>query len=168
MLLKVSSVKWQPFCSGGDELKPLKLGHGWVITSTVLCGIQWNMYRVLLCFVLLWLYYQFQYCDMINLPRAYFLTSAFEVFQALRILPLSNYADPVYGVATICHQVRWLHWGHPSLFHTTMSLLIWNKMFCMSDISCRLIWMKYINMLSVYAQSGTHRPFNWLIIAVFT
>ena len=22
-----------------------------------------------------------------------------------------NYANPVYGVATICHQVRWLRWG---------------------------------------------------------
>ena len=79
-----------------------------------------------------------------------------------------NYADPVYGVATICHQVRYLRWGHPSLFHTAMSLLIRYGMFCMRDISYRLIWMKYINMLSVYAQSGTHRPFNWWIIAVFT
>ena len=79
-----------------------------------------------------------------------------------------NYADPVYGVATICHQVRCLRWGQPSLFHTAMSLLIWYKMFCMRDISYRLIWMKYINMLSVYAQSGTHRPVNWWIIAVLT
>ena len=80
----------------------------------------------------------------------------------------SNYADPVYGVGTICHQVRCLGWGHPSLFHTAMSRLIWYKMFCMRDISYRLIWMEYINMLFVYAQSGTHRPFNWWIIAVFT
>ena len=29
-----------------------------------------------------------------------------------------NCANPVYGVATICRQVRWLRWGHPSLFHT--------------------------------------------------
>ena len=79
----------------------------------------------------------------------------------------NNYADPVYVVATICHQVRCLRWGHPSLFHTAMYLLIWYKMFCMRDISYRLIWMKYLNMLSVYAQSGTHRPFNWWIIAVF-
>ena len=35
-----------------------------------------------------------------------------------------NYANPVYGVAAICHQVRWLRWGHPSLFHTATSLLI--------------------------------------------
>ena len=73
---------------------------------------------------------------------------------------LFNYANPAYGVATICHQVRCLRWGHPSLFHTATSLLIWYKMFCMRDISYRLIWMKFINMLSVYAQSETHRRFK--------
>ena len=45
--------------------------------------------------------------------------------------------------------------GHPSLFQPATSLLIWHKMFCMRDISYRLIWMKFINMLSMYAQSGT-------------
>ena len=30
----------------------------------------------------------------------------------------ANYANPVYGVATICHQVDCLRWGHPSLFPT--------------------------------------------------
>ena len=44
-------------------------------------------------------------------------------------LNAGNYANPVYVVATICHQVCWLHWGHLSLFHTTTSLLIWYKMF---------------------------------------
>ena len=71
-----------------------------------------------------------------------------------------NYANPVYGVATICHQVRWLRWGHPSLFHIATSLLIWYKMFCVRDISYRLIWMEFINMFSVYAQSGTHSRFH--------
>ena len=33
-------------------------------------------------------------------------------------------ANPLYGVTTICHQVRWLRWVHPSLFHTATSLLI--------------------------------------------
>ena len=46
--------------------------------------------------------------------------------------------------------------------------LIWYKIFSMTDISYRLIWMKFINMLSVYALSGTHRRFNWCIIAVLT
>ena len=73
----------------------------------------------------------------------------------------SNYANPVYGVATICHQVRWLRWGHPSLFHTATSLLTWYKMFCVREISYRLIWMEFVNMFSVYAQSGTHSRFNW-------
>ena len=80
----------------------------------------------------------------------------------------SNYANPVYGVATICHQVRWLRWGHPSLFHATTSLLIWYKMFCVRDISYRRIWMEFINMFSVYAQSVTHSRFNWWIIVVLT
>ena len=74
---------------------------------------------------------------------------------------VSNYANPVYDVATICHQVRWLRWGHPSLFHTATSLLIWYKMFCVREISYRLIWMECINMFSVYAQSGNHSRFNW-------
>ena len=72
-----------------------------------------------------------------------------------------NYANPSYGVATICHHVRWLRWGHPSLFHTATSHLIWYKMFCVRDISYRLIWMEFINMFSVHAQSGMHSRFNW-------
>ena len=79
-----------------------------------------------------------------------------------------NNAKPVYGLATICHQARWLRWGHPSLFRTATSLLIWYKMFCVRDISYRLIWMEFINMFSVYAQSGTHSRFNWWIIVVLT
>ena len=81
---------------------------------------------------------------------------------------LLNYANPVYGVAIICHQVRCLGWGHPSIFHTATSLIIWYKMFCMRDMSYRLTWMKFINMLSVYAQSGTHRRVNWWIITILT
>ena len=58
--------------------------------------------------------------------------------------------------------------GHQSLFHTATSLLIWYKMFCMRDISYRLIWMQFINMLSEYGQSGMHRSFNWWKIVVLT
>ena len=72
---------------------------------------------------------------------------------------ISNYTNPVYGVATICHQVRWLRWGHPSPFHIATSLLILYKMFYMREISYRLIWMEFIKMFSVYAQSGTHKWF---------
>ena len=81
---------------------------------------------------------------------------------------MADYANPVYGVATICHQVRWVRWGHPSPFHKATSLLIWYKMFCVRDISYRLIWMEFINMFSVYAQSGTHSRFNWWVIVVLT
>ena len=80
----------------------------------------------------------------------------------------SNYANPLYGVPIICHQVRCLRWGHPHLFHTATSLFISYKRFCMRDISYWLIWMKFISMLSVYMQSGMHRCFNWWIIAVLT
>ena len=72
-----------------------------------------------------------------------------------------NYANPVYGVATSCHQVRWLRWGHPSLFHIATSLLILHKLFCVRDISYRLKWTEFINMFSVYAQSETHSRCNW-------
>ena len=105
---------------------------------------------------------------------AFLISSDIEMIQTVEIFPPGrqrsvypaysipcNYANPVYGVATICHQVRWLRWGHPSLFHTATSLLIWYKMFCMRDISYRLIWMEFINVFSVYAQSGTHSRFNW-------
>ena len=57
------------------------------------------------------------------------------------IIPLKNYTNPVYGVDTICHQVRCLRWEHPSLFHTATSLLIWYKIFCMRDMSYRLLWI---------------------------
>ena len=78
----------------------------------------------------------------------------------LSAIPI-NYANPVYGVATICHQVRWLRWGHPNSFNTATHLLIWYQMFCVRNISYRFIWMEFINMFSVYAPSGTHSRFNW-------
>ena len=94
--------------------------------------------------------------------------ATFSTFQQNKPARWSNYANPVYDVATICHQVRLLRWGHPSLFHTATSLLIWYKMFCVREISYRLIWMECINMFSMYAQSGNHSRFNWWIIVVLT
>ena len=55
-----------------------------------------------------------------------------------------NRVNPVYGVATVCHQVRWLRRGHPSLFHAATSLIIWYEMFCMRKISYKLIWIEFI------------------------
>ena len=66
-----------------------------------------------------------------------------------------NYANPVYGVAIICHQIRWLCWGHPSLFHITTSLLIWYKMFCVRDISYTVSCMKQIFFYSLITFSYT-------------
>ena len=88
--------------------------------------------------------------------------------QTVNEISYFNYANPVYGVAAICRQVRCLRRGHPSLLHTATSLLFWYKMFCIRDIPYRLTWMKFINMLSVYAQSGRHRRVNWWIITVLT
>ena len=45
-----------------------------------------------------------------------------------------NYANPVYGVATICHQVRCLRWGHPSPFHTATSF----------NLICNVLHERYI------------------------
>ena len=79
-----------------------------------------------------------------------------------------NTVSLVYDVAIICHQVRCICWGHPSLFHTAMSLLSWYQLFCTGDISYRFIWMKFINMLSMCVQSGMHRHFHWWMIVVLT
>ena len=58
--------------------------------------------------------------------------------------------------------------SHPSLFHTATSLLNWYKMACMANILHRLIWVKFMSILSMYVQSGTHKHFHWRIIAVLT
>ena len=50
--------------------------------------------------------------------------------------------------------------GHQSLFCAATSLLIWNKMFCVRDISNRLIGMEFINMFSMYNYCGFNtQPF---------
>ena len=56
-------------------------------------------------------------------------------------------------------------WRH----HVLCLQIIFKRVFWyMRNISYRFIRMKFINMLSVYVQSGTHRRFNWWIIAVLT
>ena len=44
--------------------------------------------------------------------------------------------------------------GHPSLVHIATSLLIWYKMFCVRDISNRLMWMELINMFPCMHSMG--------------
>ena len=58
--------------------------------------------------------------------------------------------------------------GHLSLFHAATSLSNWYEMACMGDISYRLIWMKFLSMLSMCVQSGRHRHCHWGIIAVLS
>ena len=80
-----------------------------------------------------------------------------------------NNLNPVQNVAIICHQVRCMRWGHPSLFRAATSLLNQCKMVCMTNVLHRLIWIIFMSMLStMYVQSGTHRHFHWRIIPVLT
>ena len=58
--------------------------------------------------------------------------SAVMLLYCLRVntVHCKNYANPIYGVATICHQVRWLRWGASesrSFSHVSFNL-IWNVM----------------------------------------
>ena len=46
-------------------------------------------------------------------------------------------------------------WGHPSLFHAATHFLNWYKMVCRANVLHRLIWVKFMCMLSMYVQSGT-------------
>ena len=75
---------------------------------------------------------------------------------------MSNNLNPIQGVATICHQVRCMRWGHPSLFDAATSLLNWYKMACTANILHRHIWAKFMNMLcssSAVAARGKYPGF---------
>ena len=50
-------------------------------------------------------------------------------------------------------------------FRLGLNGLTWNKIVCMGDIY-RCIWMKFISMLSMYVQSGTHRHFHQRIVVL--
>ena len=41
-----------------------------------------------------------------------------------------NYVNPVCCVATVCHQVRCMHWGHLGHFHRAIYHLKWYKIVC--------------------------------------
>ena len=58
-----------------------------------------------------------------------------------------------------------MYWG-TSLFYVAMSLLNWYKMACMGDILHKLIWMKFISLLSMYGKFRIHMHFHWRIIVV--
>ena len=83
-------------------------------------------------------------------------------------LPIVNYVNPVWCVAIVCHQVGCMHWGHLGHLHRVISHLKWYKIVCMRYLTCTFCQMKYINMFSMYLQSGVPRHFLWRFIAVWT
>ena len=66
----------------------------------------------------------------------------------------SNYVNPVCCVATVCHQVRCIYWGHLGHFHGAIYHLKWYKIVCMRYLACTFSQMKSINMFSMHLQSG--------------
>ena len=82
--------------------------------------------------------------------------------------PLGNYANPRIWCCHYLPPGSLITLGaSESLSYSHFSFdLIW--IFCVRDIPYRLIWMEFINMFSVYAQTGTHSRLNWWIIVVLT
>ena len=83
------------------------------------------------------------------------------------ILMYVNYVNPVCCVATACHQVRCMYWGHLGHFHRAISHLKWYKIVCMRYLACTFSQMKSINTFSMCLQSGVPRHFVWRFIAVW-
>ena len=83
------------------------------------------------------------------------------------VLKRHNYANPVCCVATVCHQVCCMYWGHLGHFHRAISDLKWYKIVCMRYLVCTFRQMKSINMFSMFLQSGVPRHFLWKFIAVW-
>ena len=61
-----------------------------------------------------------------------------------------NYVNPVCCVATVCHQVCCICWGHLGHFHRAIYRLKWYKIVCMRYLGCTFSQMKSINMFSMY------------------
>ena len=78
------------------------------------------------------------------------------------------YVNPLCCVATVCHQVHCMCWGHLGHFHRAISHLKWYKMVCMRYLACISNQTKSINMLSMFLQSGVPRHFLCRFIAVWT
>ena len=110
--------------------------------------------RALLCFVVI------KYWSM--------LLISFKIKITSRALGTYNYVNPVCCVATVCHQVRCMYWGHLGYFHRAISQLKWYKIVCMRYLACTFSQMKSINMFSMFLQSGVPRHFLWRFIAVWT
>ena len=78
-----------------------------------------------------------------------------------------NYVNPVYCVATVCHQVCCIYWGHLGHFRRAISHLKWYKIACMRYLACIFSQMKSINTFSIFLQSGVPRHLLWRFIAVW-
>ena len=77
-----------------------------------------------------------------------------------------NTLNPVCHVATVCHQVCCMYWGHLGLFHKAISPLKLYKMVCMGGLTCMFILIKFMSMFYMCSKSGIHRLFHWIFIAV--
>ena len=75
-----------------------------------------------------------------------------------------NYVNPVCCVATVCHQVRCMYWGHLGHFHRAISHLKWYKIVCVRCLACTFSQMESINMFARFLQSGVPRHFLWRFI----
>ena len=80
----------------------------------------------------------------------------------------TNSLNAICCVATVCHQVRCMYWGHLGHCYRALSHLKWYKIVCMRYLACTFSQMKSItgNMFSMYLQSGVPRYFFWRFIAV--
>ena len=79
----------------------------------------------------------------------------------------ANYVNPICCIATVCHQVRCMYWGHLGYFHRAISHLKWYKIVCMRYLACIFCQMKSIDMFSMFLQSGVPRNFLSRFIAVW-
>ena len=71
---------------------------------------------------------------------------------------IRNYVNPVFCVATVCHQVRCMCWGHLGHFHRAISHLKWYRIIvCMRYSACTFCQMKSINMFFIFLQPGVPR-----------
>ena len=86
---------------------------------------------------------------------------------SLEIQQSCSYVNPICCVATVCHQVRCMYWGHLGHFYRAISHLKWYKIVCMRYLACTFSQMKSINMFSMFLQSGVPRHFLWKFIGVW-
>ena len=78
---------------------------------------------------------------------------------ALNPMGRLHYVNPVRCVATVCHQVRCMYWGHLGHFHRATSLLKWYEIVCMRYLACTFSQMKSINIFSMFFAIWISRTF---------